>query len=221
MPQWPWSVYSQKHMSEITSRSGAASLIARMALGHDPLRIVVVAARRVLVLGDAEEDDGRDAQGGDLARLSRQQVDGQLGLAGHRLDGNPLALAVAHEEREDEVLRRERGLAHHRAQAGRQPEAPRPGGRETKRYCVMDQQPVCAARQRLLRQAGAEFRGLFRRHSAARRQPARGHRSRSRDPAAAAHHPRSVANAATGTEQPPPSPARNARSAVTHARVGA
>ena len=30
-PQWPWSVYSHRHRSQITSRSGCAALIARVA----------------------------------------------------------------------------------------------------------------------------------------------------------------------------------------------
>jgi hypothetical protein len=30
-PQWPWSVYSQRQTSVITTRSGWASLIARVA----------------------------------------------------------------------------------------------------------------------------------------------------------------------------------------------
>ncbi len=38
-PQWPWSVYSQKHMSEMTTRSGAASLMVRIARGMMPLSL--------------------------------------------------------------------------------------------------------------------------------------------------------------------------------------
>ena len=31
-PQWPWSVYSQRHTSVMTTRSGNSSLMARMAI---------------------------------------------------------------------------------------------------------------------------------------------------------------------------------------------
>ena len=41
IPQWPWSVYSQKHISEMTSRSGTASLIARIACGTMPSGLVL------------------------------------------------------------------------------------------------------------------------------------------------------------------------------------
>ena len=36
-PQWPWSVYSQKQLSVITTRSGAASLAARVMRASRPL----------------------------------------------------------------------------------------------------------------------------------------------------------------------------------------
>ena len=130
IPQWPWSVYSQKHMSEMTSRSGRGVLDRADRARHDPAGAVIVAAGRVLVLRDAEEDDGGDAEAGDLARLRREQVDGKLGLPRHGLDRHALAFAVPYEERQDEVARRKRRLAHHRAQCRGKPQAARPRGRK-------------------------------------------------------------------------------------------
>ncbi len=37
IPQWPWSVYSQKQTSVTTMRPGTASLIARTAVWMIPL----------------------------------------------------------------------------------------------------------------------------------------------------------------------------------------
>ena len=71
-PQWPWSVYSQKHRSVITSRSGATRLAIRIASWTMPSSRERGRAACVLVLGDAEEEDRRDAQLGRLRRRLRR-----------------------------------------------------------------------------------------------------------------------------------------------------
>ena len=61
-PQWPWLVYSHRHTSVITSRSGCASLIARDRELHDALVVPRAGALLVLVGRDAEQHHGRDAR---------------------------------------------------------------------------------------------------------------------------------------------------------------
>ena len=73
MPQWPWSVYSHRQTSVITTRSGTAVLMARIACWTMPSVVEALAADRVLVGRDAEEDHPRDAQAGDLLRLGRRR----------------------------------------------------------------------------------------------------------------------------------------------------
>ena len=91
---------------------------------HDAFGVVGAAGRRVLVRGDAEQQDGRDAEPLDLAHLGQQVADRELVAAGHGGDRPLDVLAVRHEQRVDEVVGRERRLAHHATQRGRAPQPP-------------------------------------------------------------------------------------------------
>ena len=68
-PQWPWLVYSQRHRSAMTSTSGCASLIARVASWTTPSSSHASEPSSSLCGGDAEEQDGGDAERAGLARL--------------------------------------------------------------------------------------------------------------------------------------------------------
>ena len=84
--------------------------LRRLPLGQ-PDRLLddpVVGRRRraagVLVLGDAEEQDRRDAQLGHLGDRLAQPVERELILARHRRDLAPQVLAVIDEQRIDQVV---------------------------------------------------------------------------------------------------------------------
>ena len=68
-------------------------------------------AGRVLVRGDAEEDERLDAQVAGRADLVDERIDAELEVARHRGDLLPDALAGPHEQRQDQVARREFGFA--------------------------------------------------------------------------------------------------------------
>ena len=89
----------------------------------DALVVPRLAADVVLLLGQAEQDHGRDAELRDLLRLAHDLVDRELELARQRRDLAAHALARADEQRVDEVVGRQRRLAHHAAQRGRAAQA--------------------------------------------------------------------------------------------------
>ena len=71
-PQWPWLVYSQRQTSAITSSSGCAARIARVASWTTPSVVPGAAALVVLLGGDAEQQHGGNPERGDLARPRRR-----------------------------------------------------------------------------------------------------------------------------------------------------
>ena len=71
---------------------------------HDPVVAEGGRAAGVLVLGDAEEDDRRDAQLGGLGDRLAQPVERELILARHRGDLAPEVRAVVDEQRVDQVV---------------------------------------------------------------------------------------------------------------------
>ena len=71
-PQWPWSVYSHRQTSVMTSSSGCASLIARVASWTMPVVVPGAASPRRPCGRDAEQQDGGDAERGGLAGLARR-----------------------------------------------------------------------------------------------------------------------------------------------------
>ena len=83
---------------------------------HDAVVGVALGADRVLGRGQPEQDHAADPELLDLLRLARHLVDRQVVAAGQRRDLAPQPLAGRHEQRVDQVRRRERRLAHHRAQ---------------------------------------------------------------------------------------------------------
>ena len=85
----------------------------------------VVASAPVLFGGNAEEYHGRDAQFENGFGFGGQLVHRELELPRHGGDGPALPLAVAHEDRVDEVCRGQRRLSDHAPQGGGDARAPR------------------------------------------------------------------------------------------------
>ena len=82
-PQWPWSVYSQKQTSVITSSSGAACLASRTAWAMMPESLMASLPTASLCVGNAEQHHAAQPQLGRLADLVGQHVERQLEVAGH------------------------------------------------------------------------------------------------------------------------------------------
>src|SRR3972149_2673713 len=99
----------------VRAGSGSAGAAGRGARGggagplDDAVVVVGLGAGVVLGGGQAEQEDGGDAQRPQLPGLGGQHVERELVLAGHRLDLAPNVLAVGDEQRVDEPLRREAG----------------------------------------------------------------------------------------------------------------
>ena len=110
-PQWPWSVYSQKQRSVITSSPGAACLASRTASCTIPPSARRRPSPRVLVLRDAEEEDRRDAQLGHLRDRLAEPVERELVLPRHRRDLAPQVRAVVDEHRINQVVDASAALA--------------------------------------------------------------------------------------------------------------
>ena len=117
-PQWPCVVYSQKQASTAcTAARGTAFLIARSARCTRPSSFHASRADRVLLLGHAEQDHRRDAELR-ASSASRTTSSTENWTAGHRRDRRAHALARDDEQRVDEVVGRERRLAHHAPERG-------------------------------------------------------------------------------------------------------
>ncbi len=112
----------------MTSRSGCAALIARVASWIDALVVPRARALLVLVRRQAEQQNARDAERGGLAGLLDGAVDRQVVDARHRRDRGPALAARDDEHRVDQVVDRQLGLAHEAAQETGAPEAPQAGG---------------------------------------------------------------------------------------------
>ncbi len=122
-PQWPWSVYSQKQTSVMTSSSGAWRLMSRMASWTIPESSEAAEPRGVLVGGDAEQKDAGDLEVDDLRDHLAQAVERELVLAGHRGDLALEVAAVVDEQGVDEVVDRQPMLADEVAEPGVGPES--------------------------------------------------------------------------------------------------
>ena len=72
---------------------------------EDAVRVGRAGARRILVLGHAEEHDAADARRRGSRELGAQRLGGVLHDAGHRGDGLRLGRALGDEERQDELRR--------------------------------------------------------------------------------------------------------------------
>ena len=96
----------------------------------DAVIVVCAGGGFVLLLRDAEEQDGADAEGVDFLRLVTEPVDGPLGDAVETFEtvlGSP---AGARKEREDEVANVNARLAHEIAQRRGAPKAPQANDRK-------------------------------------------------------------------------------------------
>ena len=93
----------------MTSRPGACRLVSRIASWTIPSSSRGGRAARVLVLGDAEEEDAGDAQLGHLGDRLAEPVERELVLAGHRGDLAAEVRAVVDEQGIDQVVDRQVG----------------------------------------------------------------------------------------------------------------
>ena len=127
-PQWPWLVYSHRHRSGITSRSGFAALIARVASWTTPSSSHAPEPSSSFAAGQPEEHHRRDPERRGLAGLLGGGRDREVVDARQARDRRAAVGAVADEHRIDQMRRRELRLAHHRPQQAGAPEAPHAGG---------------------------------------------------------------------------------------------
>src|SRR4051812_38739629 len=84
-PQWPCEVLAE---ADVGDHGEVGVGLLEGANGHLDDALVVVGARARFVLGggDAEEQDGGDARGGDLGCLGHQLGDREALDSGHRVD---------------------------------------------------------------------------------------------------------------------------------------
>ena len=114
----------------MTSRSGWAALIARVASWIDALVVPRARALLVLVRRQAEQQHARDAERRGLAGLLDGAVDREVVDARQRRDRRPPLAARDDEHRVDQVGDRQLGLAHEAAQQAGAAQAPQAGGGE-------------------------------------------------------------------------------------------
>jgi hypothetical protein len=97
---------------------------------NDAVFVVGFAAPFVLAFGDAKEQDGGDAQLGDLFGVPHQLVHADAKDAGHGRHFLPLLFAGHDEHRVDEVVDAQSRLAHHSAQGFRSAQSAHPNDGE-------------------------------------------------------------------------------------------
>ena len=112
----------------MTRKSVAACLAARIAWAMMPDVAGGVAAQGVLLGRDAEENHPAQPQLHRLADLVGQHVGRQLALAGHGRDRLAQAVAGPHEQGQNQVGRREPGLADQLADRRMVAKSPQSGG---------------------------------------------------------------------------------------------
>ena len=104
-PQWPWSVYSSRQSSAMsTSASPTSSRSVRNATCTTPSGASACEPRGVLVARDAEQHDRGHAEVGERAHFLAQALLRVLHDARHRDDGLGRVDALLHEQRGDEVV---------------------------------------------------------------------------------------------------------------------
>jgi hypothetical protein len=99
-------VADQDHVVAEVGRQGAQGSL------HDPLRRPCLGALGVLELRDAEQQQRRDPQAGQLGGLLAQALEGVLVVAGHRGDRHGLLDSFFDEQRRDQVAAGKVGLPH-------------------------------------------------------------------------------------------------------------
>ena len=120
----------------MTSTSGWASLIARVASWTAPSSSQAPEPSSSLCGGDAEEQDGGDAERVGLAGLGDGARDREPVDAGHGADRSAAVEALLDEERQDEVAGIQPRLAHEVAQHRRGAQAAQARLREGHAYIV-------------------------------------------------------------------------------------
>ena len=85
-----------------------------------------LAPHRVLLLRQPKQHDGGDAELGNRLGLARKLVDGEMELSRQRRDLAAYPFARAHEERKNQVVDQERGLANHSTQVFGAAQSPGP-----------------------------------------------------------------------------------------------
>ena len=129
-PQWPWEVYSSRQTSVTTRRSGTAFLRARTAswtAAPSSQASLPVSSLRSGRPNRRTAGTPRDAE---LLRERDRLVRGDAVDARKRADGLAQAAPLAHEERSDELLDRQPGLADQGPGRGGASQAAQAGRRE-------------------------------------------------------------------------------------------
>ena len=127
-PQWPWSVYSQKQMSGITTRSRRRALRPPHHARHQAVVVPGVAADGILVVRDAEQHQR-------LHPVPRQPLHHVFQLAlgdarnpRHLGDRQRIVDGLLDEQRLDQVIRGDLGLPHQGAKGVGLPQPAQAGG---------------------------------------------------------------------------------------------
>ena len=116
-PQCPWSVYSHRQVSAISTRSRSASRSRRRVSWTIPSSIQPPVPMASLSAGQAEQDHAADAEGLRARGRPRSASSGVTRIdAGHRAHGLAALAAGLHEHRGDQLAGVDPGLAHERAQ---------------------------------------------------------------------------------------------------------
>ena len=98
-------------------RNGALHRADRLL--HDPLLVVRFRAGGVFRGRNAEQDDAAEPQRRRALGLLHQDIDGQLGDTGHRLDRAPQAFTVRDKQGPDQLRRNDVRFLHQTAQRRR------------------------------------------------------------------------------------------------------
>jgi len=141
-------VLAETHVGDEDEARGGPTDRAERAR-DDAARVGRAAAPRVLLLRDAEEQHRRDADVGQPPAFLGRAVDRALRHARHRLDRSLDAVARYDEERLDELLRDDAGLANETAERLAAAEPPRAiGGEAAHRYPSLTLMNILRSRSR-------------------------------------------------------------------------
>ena len=146
-PQCPWSVYSSRHRSAM-STTLVADVVAQVAQRdlHDAVGIPRPRALGVLGGRHAEEDHGRARRApASSCDLLAQRLARVLHDAGQRRDRLRLVDALAHEQRRDQVVDPETGLGDQPAQGRRAAQPPQPALRARSSPRSVEAAPAAAS----------------------------------------------------------------------------
>ena len=125
IPQCPCDVYSHRHTSVTTSRPGTSRLIARRQSGP-ALRVYAPEPTASFVSGRPNRRTPGIPFGFRRSGFPHRFVHRQLADAGHRSDFAPLSLTRTDEQRIDEHVGSQAGLANERSNGGIFSQAARP-----------------------------------------------------------------------------------------------